>query len=726
MDRNQELALFLKKQESELRRIELPAGESLFDQGEIADAMYVVLSGRLRVILQTDAQNIDIDDLTADAVVGEMGLLTGRPRNASVEAVEDSVLLRIDIAAYERLSKQNTSLFEELSETTQPRWQRVQLAEILTEIFGELDAALLKQIQARLNWIHLSHSDVLARQGDEADSMYIVVNGRVQFTVEEEGGVRRNVGWAGRGESVGEFALLSGGIRSATISAVRQTDVVEITRELSDELTLEHPQFMRSIARMIVERQQRDLGVLSQVSMDDALSITLMPVAGDTNLQLFAEQLAAALDTYGKTLILDATQFDKLYGRSGASQVERDDPSHSAIVSWINEQERTYEYLLFLPDSDWSSWTRRCLGQSDRVLLVGRTGDDPKRGEFETLALENYPDIRFGLALWHSAEIEKPTNTAAWLAERQVAKHYHVRDGDVAHFGRLARRLTGHAITLCLAGGGARGYVHLGVYKAFEELNIPIDMVCGTSFGALIGAKFAQQEPFEAIMEDVRKYARNDDLFDRTLPLVALNSSANLDRFCEINYGDAQIEDLWLPFFAIATNLTQASVEIIEHGSLADTIRKSVAIPGVFAPVIADGDMIVDGGVMNNFPVDIAIEKSESKRVIGIHCAPKTSRRRSYDMTTNISGWRVLSKRLNPFAKNPRVPSIASTIMRSFDVNSLKLARTNERLCELLLQPQPTKFSVLDFERYPDIVKLGYDESIADLTKWRSEQNDLA
>ncbi len=721
------IAAFLRQNQADLTHQQLKTNDHLFLQGDSAEHMYLLLSGKLSVQIRSDkhAKPIIIDQLDPDALVGEMGVLSGRPRNATVIALEPCELLTISAEKYAQLASENRELFSDLPILSLPRWQRLQLATILTNIFGELDVDLLKSIQNNLNWIHLDRDEVLVKQGDSAESMYIIINGRVQFSFSAEDGSHEAVGWAGRGETVGEFALLSDITRSATVTAVRQTDVVEITRNHFDAMAATHPQFIRSVARIIVNRRQRSLYGASVMPEAGAHAITLLPIGDGSDLPRFAEQLANALSVYGNATIIDATRFDEMFGLEGAAQSTQYHPNHTAVVAWINEQESRFDYLIFLPDPAWSVWTKRCLGQSDRLLLVGRSEADAQTSRLELQIKEAYPKLRTDLALWHSAETEQPSNTASWLDQRDIDKYFHVRDGDGLTFGRLARRLTGRAIALCLSGGGARGYAHLGVLRAMQELDIPLDTLGGTSFGALIACKFANQLSYDAMVTLVKKYARNDILFDRTLPLVALNKSAKLDHFCQDYCGDLQIEDLWIPFFAVATNLSQATAQINQRGSLAAAIRKSISIPGVFAPVIEDDNMMVDGGVMNNFPVDLTIEQAESERVIGVHCAPRTSKKYSYDMRSNISGWKVLAHRINPFEKKLRVPPIATTIMRTFDVNSLQLARENENLCDLLIQPEPTKYGLLDFESYQEIIQIGYDRSIEQLRAWHEEQADL-
>jgi predicted acylesterase/phospholipase RssA len=315
--------------------------------------------------------------------------------------------------------------------------------------------------------------------------------------------------------------------------------------------------------------------------------------------------------------------------------------------------------------------------------------------------------------------------TAAWLDGRTPAAHHHVRQGDAAHMQRLARRLTGQAISLVLSGGGARGFVHGGVYRAMLELGIPIDYFGGTSMGALIAGLLAAGATYEDALGYTALVARRGQLFDYTLPLASLNRSAKVSGICRQLFGDLQIEDLWYPYFCIASNLTTAEPVVQQRGPLWLAVRASISIPGVFAPVNREGELLVDGGPMNNFPVDVMAELSESPRIIGVHASPHTVRRIDFDYETHVSGWRILAGRLNPFARRRRYPSITGTMLRAMEVNNAHQARGREALADLVIYPDARQFGILDFSAYEAIMELGYQAALEPLRAWKARQPAL-
>jgi len=147
-----------------------------------------------------------------------------------------------------------------------------------------------------------------------------------------------------------------------------------------------------------------------------------------------------------------------------------------------------------------------------------------------------------------------------------------------------------------------------------------------------------------------------------------------------------------------------------------------MSIPGVFVPVVEDGDVLVDGGIMDNFPVAIMRELAESNRIIGVDVVPYRERLRYYDFDTSISGWRVLFNKLNPFSKKPRAPSLVEILMRTLEVNGTKASREQAYLTDLLIQPDTRGYGLQAYDKWKPLAQCGYDASIEKLIEWKSRQ----
>lgn len=704
-----------------LELVTLGAGELLFRQGDPGDSMFIIDRGFVEVRARDASGTTHVlDRLDAGASVGEMALLTGQPRTADVVAVVDTRLLRLAKSGFDRLAERHPAIASGFAVAVTPRVQRLKLAAILERLFGEIDPATLHALQEKIAWRRLADGEVLMRQGEIGTTMYVVVNGRLQILVEaDEESPERVVGEVGAGETVGEFALLTDDVRSATIVATRDTDVVELTRPVFEELAREHPRAMLEIARMIVFRQKRSIRVVPS-DLPGAMTIAVFP-AGPAGAPLgeFAERLRDSLAAHGATVLFTSERLDAEYGKVGAAQTEVDDALSIVLNGWLQEQEHRYRHILFVADPEWTNWTRRCLAQSDRILLVGEAGSDPAPGPLEYYC---NPRTRKELVLIHPDRTDQPRETLPWLAQRDVMAHHHVKWGSDALWQQLARRLTGRAVGAVFSGGTARGLAHIGAIRAIEEAGQPVDYIGGTSMGAFIGGGWASGLTPSQGMELAARMANPDYLLDRTLPFTSVMASEKVTRAIKEVMGDRRIEDLWRPFFCVSTNLSIAAPVIHDRGPLWWAVRASIALPGVFTPLLNERkEILVDGGVMNNFPVDILASRADFGLIIGCNVSPRREEPRSYELGESLSGWRVLRSRMNPFGKPLRVPTLPGIMLRTVEVNSLYHRREAERFADILIEPDTSRFTFLDFAAYRELEQCGYEAGRAALAAWLAE-----
>lgn len=700
----------------DLTPIDLEAAQVLFRQGDPGDSMYIVDRGLLEVRTRhVDDSEIVLDRLDRGSSVGEMALLTGRPRTADVVAVVDSRLLRISKAGFDRLVERHPPIAAGFALAITPRVQRLHLAGILHRLLGAIDPSTLHQIQERLTWRRLAEGEALFHQGEIGRSMYIVVTGRLQVVREAVPGETDEevVQEVGSGETVGEYALLTDDVRSATVYALRQADLVEMTRPVFEELLHDRPQAMVEIARRIINRQKQSLRVSPQ-ERAEALALAIYP-AGENSTALvpFAQRLRESLALYGSTVLYTADSFDEAIGRVGMAQMELDDPLSIVINNWLQEQGQIFRHILFVADPTWTNWSQRCLAHGDHILLVGQAGSDPSVGRMERAC---NPRARQELVLVHPANTGNPKNTLSWMSQRPVVAHHHIREDDLAHWQRLARRLTGRTVGAVFSGGAARGLAHIGVIQALEEVGQAVDYIAGTSMGAFIGAGWALGITPDEGVEMARRMANPDYLLDRTFPYTAVMTSRKLTNAMHEIFGDATIEDLWRPFFCVSTNLSTASPVIHDRGPLWRAVRASISLPGIFSPILNDNnEILVDGGVMNNFPVDLMVTRDTFGLIIGSNVSPHREKPYPHTFGESVSGWQVLRSRLNPFGKTIQVPSLVGTMLRTVEVNSLYRRKLAGEYVDILIEPDVRDYKFLDFDAYRELIRRGYEAGRATL-----------
>ena len=325
-----------------------------------------------------------------------------------------------------------------------------------------------------------------------------------------------------------------------------------------------------------------------------------------------------------------------------------------------------------------------------------------------------------GLVLLHTGT-EEPSGTAAWLRERSVEVHYHITRDSSADFARLARSLTGRAVGLVLSGGGARGFAHVGVIRALQAAGVPIDMVGGTSIGAIVAALCAMRLPPEQQIAICKRHF--ESIFDPTLPLVSVLAGRRSTGELNTRFGPLEIEDLPVPFFCVSTNLTRAIEMVHQRGPLASALRASISLPGIFPPVSREGDLLIDGGLLNNLPIDIMTRCTEGGPVVAVDVTPDVDLRASSDAMPELSGFKVLWQHINPFSQSVSMPNIMSVLTRSTLVAGAVAARRRLREAEtgLYLKIPVDDWKLLDFGPIDEISNRGFESSIEKVKDWWAE-----
>ena len=558
--------------------------------------------------------------------------------------------------------------------------------------------------------VEIPAGETLMAEGDDAASMFVVVRGRLRAFV----GSNDNeavVGEIGPGEVVGEMALIAAGTRSATVRAVRDTLLLELQRPAFERLVEADPGTLLAITRLLVARLERSIhGSATQAPVR---VIAVAPAGTGADLQVFADRLAGALGERLAVTLVGRTRTASELG-PGMCDAPVGTPENHSLTAWLDQLEAAHDLAVHVTDPGASPWTDRCLRQADLIVLVARAHTSPVAGEVDNqLADMGYDTTRakVHLVLLHPAAATSPSGAAAWLESRRVDRVHNIREGSDADFGRLARLLTGEATHIVLSGGGARGIAHVGVLRALEEAGVPVDVVGGASFGSVIGGFAALQWTYEEKIEAVqRAVVDRGSQVDYTVPAVALASGKKILGALRMIFGDSLIEDLWLRFFAVSSNLTKGEVEVHTRGPVWKALRSSIAIPGVYAPVRSDtGDVLIDGGIMNNVPVDVMRSLSDGGPILAV------SLRGGLEMPTEdlpadgvISGWGAAWRRLNPFGDRPAVPSIVDVLIRATESGSVAWSHAMEAGADAVLRPPVKGFALMEFDGLRDIAEAGY------------------
>ena len=699
--------------------ISMGEGETVFEAGRQSQNLYIVVDGEIALYMpcKANVESFFLQSRCKGDTAGDFAVLNGGKHLVSGVAVKKSCIAQFPRFAFEKLADIDSNILAHVYDVASELSRRVMLAGAYLNLFGEITRATMDTLLEKSSIKHFQSGELVFEEGDAPDGLYVVISGKIVIETKNAQGELVHMGEVKAPETVGELALLGDTVRSGSVIAARESTVALLGRDDFNELiATKAPMLMRLIS-MVVRRHGANARRESTIAA--ASNFVVIPLDSRLPIRRFMLQLKNAMRELGSVFTLNSHSFDTLYGRTGASTTEFESAFNSVIAEWLDDKENRFDSLVYVGDRQWNTWTRRCVNRADRILLVAsaRSDNSAELREIEHQLNSLFDGARVrpnvDLVLLHPSDTLAPIHTARWLEPRELDAYYHVRMNDKLHFLRLARRLRNVGKGLVLSGGGARGYAHLGVQQVIEEEGIPIDYIAGSSMGALLGASMAMGHTCEDIKKMSAIFACKQALFDYTLPLVSLMKSTKLSRFCRTAYGDQRIEDLWIPFFCVSSNLADGREVIHDRGPLWKIVRTTISLPGIFSPVpTANGDLLIDGAVLNTFPVELMKQRMGGKGfIIGVNVSQIEEQFNYYDFGTTLSGWRVLLSRINPFEPTINIPRIAETLLRSTDIKSIEGLNEARRSLDILIEPNVRSIALMDFKHYELISQIGYREA---------------
>ncbi|EPZ31326.1 RmlC-like jelly roll fold domain-containing protein [Rozella allomycis CSF55] len=735
------------------RNIEIiyaPKGSILVKQGQRDGGLLYVLEGILEVSIDNESKSITLPKekclfkVKNGYLAGLLSSLTGHPSIATIKSLTDSYIFRVKREFLERYIESHHEI-------------TISLAKRLIHNLSPL----VRHVDVALDWRNLSSGKVLYNQGDESDSIYIVLHGRLRATRESRNGFEV-VSEYGQGDSFGEMEVLSGTKRLHTIHAIRNTELIRIPKTLFNALSLRYPETTIQVSKTLASNS-RQLADNNFNVNKNIKTIGILPVNDRVPIKDFADNLKFSLDTMSNCKLIDTTAVINALGRHIFSSIGK-----LKLTNWLMEYEESNDIILLLADGVNSPWTQQCILQADCILLVAIAKDDPNEiGEYEELLLEAKTTARKEMIFLHSSRSMNPGTTQSWLQSRLwINHHQHIfipglktrrnslsspvdnigfetilksyyeefktkrrnsdsmrRDEFLLDFYRLGRRLLGKSIGLVLGGGGARGLSHVGVIKAFEEYGIPIDVVGGTSIGSFVGALYARETDSVAIYGRAKFFSNRMAttwrfILDLTYPFVSWFTGHGFNRSIWKVFYDTHIEDLWLDYFCVTTDVSHSKMCIHRSGYVWRFVRASMSLSGFLPPLCDRGSMLVDGGYVNILPVDVMKNTMGADIIFAVDVASDQVQFPA-NHGDSVSGWGILLKKLM-FAK-PGIPSLTEIQSRlAFVSSNTRLQKAKETEGCFYMKPPVGRFTTLQFGAYEEIVKVGYDYAKKKLAEWEA------
>ena len=559
-------------------------------------------------------------------------------------------------------------------------------------LLADVGDAALRRLLSEANWFGLPGGMLLKRDGENDRALFLVVTGLLGVFVDDEKGGKRLVAHIPAGETVGEMSLISGEeSHSAQLVALRDTELLRISPDGFESLVARYPLVMMNLMRVLVKRLQET----TQRPTDPARPKTfaLVPLQEGLGDEPIARRIASVLVQMGsKAAVLDANSAEQ-------------------SAEWFNAFEAAHDVVFYRGDAPDSAWTQLCLRQADRILLLADSG---KPLPLRPLDLPAFKERATGLPellLLHRSgrSDELPEHFA--LRSGLFESHHHVRAHNMDDIRRLARFISGRAIGLVLAGGGARGFAHIGVIKALMEAGVPFDNLGGTSMGGIIAAGLALEWSMDELIARTREvFVKSNPLSDYTIPLIALVRGKKVSELLREHFGDIRIEEMPRPFFCVSSDLTSGRIHVHRAGPLWRALRASVALPGILPPVTHHGHLLVDGGVMNNLPVDVMAQR-QSGPIIASDVTGELDIRVTDERYGERPWWWLVWQRMRG------TPSILSILMRSGTVGSEAQRRLVRDQVNYLFEPPLPDIGLRDWKKFDQAVAEGYEHALGVIEK---------
>jgi predicted acylesterase/phospholipase RssA/CRP-like cAMP-binding protein len=564
---------------------------------------------------------------------------------------------------------------------------------LFNRLFDGIDETLLDEIFKIGTKKTLETGNYLFHQGDKENVLYIVLTGRLRAIKEDPSGTRI-LGDIGQGEPVGEFALFTKEPRMASVLAIRKSTVLEFTLEEYQTLVSRNPALASSLTNFVIQRLRRNTFQQNKTAAPKNIALVNLQDNLDLNpwtddLKAYFEELKVPVQVYdyeSQTEIHDDEFFDSLEQHEGLN-----------ILVCSGEQ---------------PIWSHQCLVYADLVILAAPFDAEARIRPIEKelkLYDQSILNKKIYLLLLHEENPALSRGTGRWLMKRPIHMHIHLRKGNKKDSARICRILTNQAVGLVLGGGGAKGYAHIGVMRALKEKGIDIDFLGGTSAGAIYGIcmsffDFEFEQIEETISKSVKSKLTSNDL---TIPMVSFLSGKKVIRFIQETFGEFAMEDIWVNSYCVSTNFSKATMKIHDQGLLWKQLAASMAIPGVFPPVVIDHYLHVDGAVMDNLPIEPMYRYPVSK-IIAISLSGLPERKVNYQDAP--SGWAVLWDKLLA-KKHYKIPSVGSIIINSLTLNSLQKQEITKDKVSHYFELNLKGVGFMDDKKWKQIMKKGYDQT---------------
>jgi len=535
-------------------------------------------------------------------------------------------------------------------------------------LFAGVETRLLASLADRARSVRVPAGEWLFRKEDVGEAMYVVRAGRLEVIDEEQGALLRELG---RGDALGELALIGAAPRSASVRAARPSDLLQVSRGDFEALLETSPEWSLALSRTLAE-QLRETHAPAQTARPRPTTVALVALGDGVPLERVAHLLVDGMKRHLSAVLLDGSELPSagegvdpagLFG----PLLDRAEAAHDAVVLTAGALDAR------------GPWTAFSLQQADRILAVTPGGPVPA-GLREQLELRgcdlvawNVPPASGALEGW--AEALDPVESHA-LRETELEQ-------DVQ---RTARRLCGRSVGVVLSGGGARAFSHIGVLEELTAAGVIVDRVLGVSMGAFVGALFAMGMDAEEI--DARcfeEWVQRRPLADYTFPRNGFIRGKRAEAMLHRTFGETAIEELPRSYMCGAADLRDGRLLIVRHGPLWEGVGCSICIPVIAPPRVRGRELLIDGSLVDNLPVQAMSDLREGP-VIAV------------DVKATF-GSSAPAGDDGPTDRSSRPPGLGETLTRVLLLGSSNTSEAARRHADMVIKPRAEGVGLLEFHQ---------------------------
>lgn len=674
-----------------LEWVQVSAGQVIYHQGDDSDAIYIVLNGRLRLVLNNDEAEMKVvGEYGQGESVGELEVMTESTRPATLHAIRDTELAKFPKTLFNSLAQEHPGITIKISQIIASRMRALIEDPIFDQGKEKVTGAKSNKVSSTVNLRTVAILPVTA-------GVPVVEFGSRLMNALSQIGAANGV------TSLNQAAILNHLGRHA----FSRMGKLKLSQYLAD----------------LEEKYGLVLYVAGKFRLSSASFPSVIFPLRDVLWTLYIIMLIWTTDTnvnspWTQTCISQADCILLVGLAEGSPAIGE----YERFLLGMKTTARKELVLLhadrFVPQGVTRAWLR------NRVWING--GHHHVQMAFRTSSVPVHPQTRrFGSTLKQrvqvlQAEIQKYTSrrvrqTPLYSADTPFKGDFH----------RIARRLCGKSIGLVLGGGGARGITQVGIIRALEEAGIPIDIIGGTSIGSFIGALYARDADVVPMYGRAKKFSgRMASMWrfalDLTYPSASYTTGHEFNRGIFKTFGNTQIEDFWLEFYCNTTNISKSRSEIHTSGYAWRYVRASMSLAGLLPPLCDEGSMLLDGGYVDNLTVTHM--KSLGADVIFAIDVGSLDDDTPQTFGDSLSGFWAFTNRWNPFSSYPNPPTLAEIQARLAYVSSVDaLERAKNTPGCLYMRPPIDDYGTLDFGKFDEIYQVGYKYGQAFLAQMREQ-----